>query len=297
MEKAARRFQAEEFEGEVGGTRVDWPFTREDDERARRLETKSPVNGEEVWSWHWRGQELADRVDWTRVAVPFAREDDTRTLRLVSMRLPVIRERGVCWERQGQTLQVFIELDNPAATPTRCTHLVVEAAVLGAFAPFVPAAKVEVPPLEPGANRRLAVNVDLMAVPWSFRPYLPEGAKWAGNLNIWFDRAPDCAVELHRSLGLKVPAGKSTALGFFAPRDGSQYAYAFANSNASFRVDVRSVSCSNGLLVLAAPKMVGLRTEVEVAVTRRVDKRRVLVEFEFESVATEGDYVGCLPVG
>jgi hypothetical protein len=213
------------------------------------------------------------------------------------MRLPVIRERGVSWQRQGQTLQVSIELNNPTATRTRCTHLVVEAAALGAFAPFVPVAKVEVPPLKPGANQRLAVNVDLRAAPASFASFLPEGTKWAGNLNIWFDRAPDCAVELHRALGLKVPAGKSTALGFYAPSDGTQYAYAFANSNRWFSVDVYNLSRRRGLLSLVAPRVVGLRTKVEVAVTRRVDRRRVLVEFEFESVATEGDYLGCLAVG
>jgi hypothetical protein len=210
------------------------------------------------------------------------------------MRLPVIRESGVSWQRQGQTLDVFIELSNPTATRTRCTHLVVEAAVLGAFAPFVPVAKVEVPPLEPGENQRLTLNV---ALPASFRPFLREETKWAGNLNIWFDRAPDCAVELHRALGLKVPAGKSTALGFYAPSDGTQYAYAFANSNRWFSVDVYNLSRRRGLLSLVAPRVVGLRTKVEVAVTRRVDRRRVLVEFEFESVATEGDYLGCLAVG
>jgi hypothetical protein len=80
--------------------------------------------------------ELAGDTGWTRAATPFTRENDKRTRRLATMRLPVIRERGVRWQRQGQTLQVFIELNNPTATRTRCAHLVVEAAVLGAFAPF-----------------------------------------------------------------------------------------------------------------------------------------------------------------
>ena len=86
--------------------------------------------------------ELAGGTGWTRAAMPFTRENDERTRRLVIMRLPLIRERGVSWQRQGQTLQVSIELNNPTATRTRCTHLVVEAAALGAFAPFVPVAKV-----------------------------------------------------------------------------------------------------------------------------------------------------------
>ena len=241
--------------------------------------------------------ELAGGTGWTRAAMPFTRENDERTRRLVIMRLPVIRERGVSWQRQGQTLQVSIELNNPTATRTRCTHLVVEAAALGAFAPFVPVAKVEVQPLKPGANQRLAVNVDLRAAPASFASFLPEGTKWAGNLNIWFDRAPDCAVELHRALGLKVPAAERIALGFFAPCDGNQYAFALANSNPRFFVALPYLSRSMGMLFLMAPNIVGLHTDVQVAVTRRVDKRQVLVDFEFESVGTEGDYLGCLAVG
>ena len=75
--------------------------------------------------------------------------------------------------------------------------------------------------LDPGGRRRVPVTVARSLLPTTWGPGGSDQtfdmfmralelvtSEWAGNLNVWFDAAPERAVEVHRALDLKIAAGR-----------------------------------------------------------------------------------------
>jgi hypothetical protein len=232
--------------------------------------------------------------------------DEMRELlyRLPPKGVPSLSSANISWRRQGDQVAIAIDVLNHGRTPTTPCGLVIEAAVLGAFAPWRPLSRIPVGALAPGESRRLALTVSFDALPSlpADRPISHvlqferlTSAHWAGNLNIWFDTAPEHAVEVHRALDVQVQAGTRAALGVYLPRERSEVDIALVSSNADWSASIEPWGFLS-VLVVEAPAEVS-RTSVHLRVTRRADGRVVPVDFTFESVQGESDSLGCLYVG
>src|SRR5258708_25686497 len=141
----------------------------------------------------------------------------------------------ITWRTIGSEVEILVDLVNEEGEATEPGALVSEAAPLGAFVAGRLVAKVPVGTIAPGGFLRVARSVARTALPHSdlrriamdggFGPnFPPDGldlvttTEWAGNLNVWFESAPEQAVEVHRALDLKVAAGRGTAGGGVSPR-------------------------------------------------------------------------------
>jgi len=200
-------------------------------------------------------------------------------------------------------------MTNGSSEPTSSGVLVVEAAPLGALVPGYEIARVPVLALDPGGRRRVPVTVPRSLLPTTRGPAgwrdqaldivmreleVVSSADWAGNLNVWFDLAPERAVEAHRALDLKIAAGRRAAMWVFLPSDENGFEFAVTTPSAGWTAELVSL-LSRPALVVGAPAA-GNRTAITLIVTRRSDGRAVPVEFSFESVEGPGEHLGCIPV-
>src|SRR6516164_6836232 len=129
-------------------------------------------------------------------------------------RLPELSREGLRWRTNGANVDIVVEVTNGGSEPTSPGVLVIEAAPLGAFVPGYEIARVPVLALDPGGRRRVPVTVARSFLPTTRGPRgkdqtfdmstweleLITSSEWAGNLNVWFDAAPERAVEAHRAL-------------------------------------------------------------------------------------------------
>jgi hypothetical protein len=219
--------------------------------------------------------------------------------------LPVLRAKDLTWQVRGAFLEVAIEMTNPSSEPTVPDHLVIEAAAFGAFVPTVPVARVAVPSMEPNERRRVTAQIPMATVQGVFNPLryprefrrvlmIQRSTHWAGNLNVYFDRAPQDAVEAHLAFGLEVPAGLAISLGF-AVEPGATYRFDAAASDPDWHVQSEWLPGLHfSLVIVTPPYAVGARSDVEVRVTRTSDGRVVPVAFSFVTVAGKGQSLGCI---
>ena len=173
-------------------------------------------------------------------------------------------------------------------------------------------ARIAVPALDPGERRRVRFDLNRNALPSPavlneamlkvFSPILQardgellSTADWAGNLNVWFDVAPERTVEVHRALNLKVAASRKVALGVFLPEEANGFDIATSCDAPQWTAEVVRVAGQICLLVVSAPGA-GTRATVDLLVTRRSDGRVVPVEFSFESINGPGERLGCVTV-
>jgi hypothetical protein len=226
--------------------------------------------------------------------------------------LPALRAKDLTWQVRGAFLEVAIEMTNPSSEPTVPDDLVIEAAAFGAFVPTVPVARVAVSSMEPNERRRVTAQIPMAVIQQSSAlgidraigypaeflrlSKIMSSTHWAGNLNVYFDRAPQDAVEAHRAFGLEVPAGQVISLGF-AVEPGATYRIDVAASDPDWRVQSEWLTgLFFAIVIVTPPDAVGARSEVEASVTRTSDGRKVPVTFSFVTVAGQGQSLGCVKV-
>jgi len=228
--------------------------------------------------------------------------------------LPRLRPEGISWRARGEFLEVELELTNESFEPTEAGQLVLEAAGLGAFVPFVPVARVSVTAFEPFERRRTtalipAASLDAAIAPVMSMPPPPSGAivvadirrfyqafrsgQWAGNLNIYFDRAPEAGVEVHRALEIKVEARREVVFAFSLDPQ-AEYEMDARSSDPTWGARVTALGCGGAALYVLPPAAIGARARVDVRVTRTWDGRTVPVVFGLETVSGPGGSIGCV---
>jgi len=228
--------------------------------------------------------------------------------------LPRLRPEGITWRATGEFLEVDLELTNESFEPTEAGQLVLEAAALGAFVPFVPVARVRVTAFEPFERRRTSVLIPAAsldaaiaaAASMSAPPFeaivaadiqrfyeLRRSGQWAGNLNIYFDRAPEAGVEVHRALEIKVEARREVVFAFSLDPQ-AEYEMDARPSDPAWAARVRALGCGCGALYVLPPAAIGARARVEVRVTRTRDDATVPVVFGLETVSGPGGSIGCV---
>jgi hypothetical protein len=241
--------------------------------------------------------------------------------------VPGLTREGITWATIAPGLvEIRIDLHNDADRPTEPAELVIETAGLGAFVPFRPMTRIAVGALEPGGRRRVQTVVGRAALPGqplalrsmaeALRPMLeatPEfidlfhEAQWAGNLNVYFDRRPDRAVEVHRALDLRVTAGRPVAFMVDLPGDSVGYRVDVRTSDLSWTAQVASLKPSAAqtmgplinsfhFLIVRPPSVAGVRGSATVEATRLRDNKIVPVEFAFETVEGPGGSLGCIRI-
>lgn len=229
---------------------------------------------------------------------------------------PSFSREGIQWRDRGPLIELWVELSNKEDRPTRPECLVIETAALGAFVPWRPLVSFNVDPMAPGERRLVSTRVARAALP--ALPALPEPllalqgggsgrvppyepnepidaseAGWAGNLNVWFETAPESAVEVHRALDLRVRAGGTAAVVAFVPYDLEGFEVRVECLGAGWTAEARFVQEGIALLLVRAP-VAGRRAVVNLVVTRRSDGRAVPVEFAFESIEGPTEGMGCV---
>jgi len=229
---------------------------------------------------------------------------------------PVFTRSSIRWRSvERGMIEIEVDLENPESEPTSPGDLVIETADLGAFVPFRPVTRVALGSLEPGERRpvRTRVRRELLAVPKKFGPMMAEAlrrmgerpelidlvsrSEWAGNLNVYFDRAPARAVEVHRAPGLRVTAGTPVAIMMELPYDRRSYDVVVRVPDTGWIAQVAFSFMPMSLVVIQPPTLAGLRGNVTVEVTRRSDNLMVPVELTMETVDGKGDMLGCIGVG
>jgi hypothetical protein len=153
---------------------------------------------------------------------------------------PVLVGSNIEWRDMGAAVEILVEVAHRGERPTAPARLVIESAPLGAFVEWNPLTFIRVGPMMPGEHRTLSRVVARAALPelpflpgpWralalaggGSRPPPPDDvdilapAEWAGNLNVWFETAPEAAVEVHRALNLRVRGGRLAVLAVYVPR-------------------------------------------------------------------------------
>jgi len=227
---------------------------------------------------------------------------------------PRVTRESITWRTVApDRVEIQVLLSNDADRPTSPGELVIETAALGAFVPFRPATRVAVGALEPGGRRRVRTEVAraFLQGQGNFLPAMADAfgrthgmtpqfldllrhAEWAGNLNVYFDRQPERAVEVHRALGLKVRAGKPVAIMVDLPHDRADYRVGVRTSDPAWTAEVAAMGGAFHFLVVKPPDLPGAAAEVTVEATRLKDSRTVPVEFAFETVDGRGESLGCI---
>jgi len=237
---------------------------------------------------------------------------------------PSFSRGSIEWRDRGPLVTIWVELSNEGDRPTEPECLVIETGPLGAFAPWRPLAFVPVDSMAPGERRLVSTRVARVVLPTL--PALPEfslpefslpefsgaralqgggsgwlppsdridasSSEWAGNLNVWFETAPESAVEVHRALHLRVRATTAAAVGVYVPRDLEGFEMRVECLGAGWAAEVRFLHETMALLRVRAP-VAGRRAAVNLIVTRRSDGRSVPVEFAFESIEGPTEGIGC----
>ena len=219
---------------------------------------------------------------------------------------------SISWRSVGEMVHISVEVINDSSEQTVPDTLVIEAAAFGAFVPTVPVARIAVDALDPGEQREVTTTVSRellnsatqVGSPDNTPDFLPRilnflvenpASHWIGNLNVYFDKASDCAVERHCAFDLKVPAGNGIVATFVVRDDGCTFRTRCSDEAWSAEV-LPSGPSGVAQLLVRPPGEPGKRGSVIVDVTRTSDGKVVPVEFEFETVAGGGETVGCVEV-
>jgi len=241
---------------------------------------------------------------------------------------PTVIRESICWKDAGDAIEVSLDILNLESVPNDETELVIEAAPFGAFVPGKPVARIAVGALDPGESRNLTFRLDRSTLedlglsPILFESARGSGAKavvdprrhphWIGNLNVYFDRDPNSAVERHCAFNLRVPAGATVAAAFFV-KESSPFEITAATSSQGWSATLigdtnttspplipagtrRLILRRCRLVSITAPEQVGDKATVTVDVRRVHDGRVVSVEFKFETVQGWGESLGCVKV-
>lgn len=227
-----------------------------------------------------------------------------RRPRLVQARpLPSLVPADVTWRTlEPGLIRISVDLHNRLPAETGEGNLIVESAPLGAFAPFRAVARVPVPGLAPGESRRIHTDVPTARLgrfdSSRLGALLSGGDQWIGNLNVYFERAQERAVELHRALGLRLGAGRSYQIWIFLPEGVARDDFRVSTRCwgrewcVGTRTDARWGPM--GIVRIEAAARVGSRGSATVLVTRRSDEKVVPVELSFVAVKGHGEQLGCV---
>ena len=217
--------------------------------------------------------------------------------------------RSISWRSAGEMVQISVEVINDSSERTAPDTLVIEAAAFGAFVPNVPVARTAVGGLDPGEEREVTTTVSrtaLDAIAQGGPLETPRGrtlstlnaargTQWVGNLNVYFETAPEHAIERHRAFDLEVPAGEVVAACFFA-MDENGCTFHTRCSDGAWSAEVHTESPWCAFVFVRTPDDPGKRAKVIVDVTRTRDGKVVPVEFEFHTVSGPGEKLGCVTV-
>jgi hypothetical protein len=240
---------------------------------------------------------------------------------------PTVIRESICWKDAGDAIEVSLDVLNLESTRNDELELIIEAAPFGAFVPGKPVARIAVGAMDPGEGRNLTVRLDRSTLdqlglsPILFDSARASGARaivdprrhprWIGNLNVYFDRDPDNAIERHCAFNLRVPVATTIAAAFFV-KEASPCEITTATSSSDWSAKVignpqappfnplgsrRSNWHRIRLVSVTTPGQVGNKATVTVDVRRQRDARVVSVEFEFETVQGWGESLGCVQVG
>jgi hypothetical protein len=220
------------------------------------------------------------------------------------------RER-IAWRTTPSSVEILVELINVEELPSAPDHLVIEAAQLGAFVPSWRVATVPIRSVASGERLRVVSSIprtelphlDLprMAMDGGFGADFPPAdldlvrtTEWVGNLNVYFDSAPEHAVEVHRALNLRVRAGRLAAIAVFAPECEAGFCADLTCMGAGWNAEL--VRSGHGVaIIVVGTSVADRRAVVHLNVTRLSDMHQVLVELGFQSVEGPGEVLGCGP--
>jgi hypothetical protein len=217
------------------------------------------------------------------------------------------------WCTQGSEIEICIDLVNEEKEATDPATLVIEAAPLGAFVPWSPLAKVPVGRIESGTHLRIvrrvartalpAIDFHRIAMDGGFGPTFPPAgldlltsAEWAGNLNVWFDSAPERAVEVHRALDLKVAAGRSAAILVCVPACNNGFSVDVECMGAGWTAELVRAPTQRVAIIVVGTPIADRRAIVNLWVKRLSDERHVLVELALQSIDDRTEQLGCVRV-
>jgi hypothetical protein len=221
---------------------------------------------------------------------------------------------SISWRSVGEMVQISVEVSNDSSEQTVPDTLVIEAAAFGAFIPTVPIARIAVDALDPGERREITTTVSRTLLDSTTQDASSEaardriteifnsfvqasaGSQWIGNLNVYFDRASDKAVERHCAFDLKVPTGTTIVAAFLVRDDGCTFRTRCSDDAWSVEVLAIGSSVRAAQLFVRTPGDPGKTARVTVDVTRTFDGKVVPVEFEFETVSGCGETLGCIDV-
>ncbi|HXX92064.1 MAG TPA: hypothetical protein VEN81_00430 [Planctomycetota bacterium] len=229
---------------------------------------------------------------------------------------PTFRRQSITWRTAAPGwVELEILLANDSDKETAPGELVLESAALGAFVPFGPVTRIAVGALEPGDRRRIRARVPRILLPGPGRlvPAMADAlsrlpdltaevvdlmkhAEWAGNLNVYFDRRPERAVEVHRAFGLELRAGRPVMFMVDLPSGGSEYRIEVTTTGPDWSAVLASPVAGIHFLVVTPPGRPGLSGGATVLATRLRDSRTVPVEFTFQTVEGPGGSLGCIGV-
>ncbi len=250
-------------------------------------------------------------------------------MHLATERPTLLTREGIGWRNlDARTLRIEIDVENLLDVAIPADTLVIEAAPFGAFVPWRPLTQVGVPPLVPGERRRLTADVPMGDLPEDSPVTRRPHVHWAGNLNVWFSKRPEEAVERHRIFDLVVPRGSHTLVSLFLEA-GAKYSLEIHGLIPEWSASIRpwvqdSASLSaflvelekkgetlsaglvkalmavdlpeGGTLEVRAP-MRPSRCHLEVHVRRETDGQVVPVEFSFAAADESATSLGCVDVG
>ena len=229
----------------------------------------------------------------------------------VTRSLPTFSRESITWKSDGNDVLVCIELYNDSREPSAPDMLIVEAAPFGAFVPNVPVTQVAVGSLDPGERRTITAPIPRAFLDRLAKAGLPDSLikfheaftalmsgdnhiHWIGNLNVYFYTDPEYSVERHCAFNLRVPAG-SVIASMFAIKDADECTFEVFSREEGWSGEILS-GAPHALLAVKTPDMPGMRSNVNVYVTRTSDGKIVPVEFEFETVDGWGEALGCVRV-
>jgi hypothetical protein len=239
-----------------------------------------------------------------------------------SSQAPALSREGIHWRSSATHVEIMIEVANRGSAPTEPARLVVEAAAFGAFVPGFSVARFAVPALGAGEKERVSFSVERSKLPATLltgdvpvvRPGfdhvfagreidLVSSAEWIGNLNVWFDRHLESAVEVHRALGLKITARRPAGISVYLPpqddyqieviHNGRGWTAEVVRCGATFPDRFKMPSISTLIVEAPYPNM---QAKVALLVKRLSDGRIVPVDFSFESIEGPSERLGCIKV-
>jgi hypothetical protein len=217
--------------------------------------------------------------------------------------LPRLRRHGIRWfGGVGSPLRLELEFENPDRLPSAPAMARVEVAPFGAFLPWKPLTRVEVPPIAPGGRQVVTETLDgdarLPPPPVSMLSGLlasiqglplPAGSPhFVGNLNVFVSRGRPVERHLQRAIGLRRDRAN---IALFSVGDGRDDGYTFSpQADPGWELEIPGVEWDR-------PRKIRLETlplsitpparaesgKVSVLVTRASTRETVPVEFELEA--------------